>query len=50
MGCYNVGALYGNGHGVQQNKTTAKWYFGKACDFGDQEGCDNYRKLNEQGY
>ena len=50
MGCYNVVAMYGNGQGVQQNKTTAKWYFGKACDFGDQEGCDYYRKLNEQGY
>ena len=38
------------GEGVRQNKTTAKWYFGKACDYGDQDGCDKYRILNEQGY
>lgn len=28
----------------------AKEWFGKACDDGDQKGCDNYRQLNEQGY
>ena len=34
----------------EQNKKTAKEYYGKACDFGCQEGCDEYRKLNERGY
>ncbi len=28
----------------------SKEYYGKACDLGDQKGCDEYRKLNEQGY
>ena len=35
---------------MRQNKSKAKDYFGKACDMGLQLGCDNYRKLNEQGY
>ncbi|MPW62222.1 sel1 repeat family protein [Moraxella catarrhalis] len=47
---FNLGAMYYNGHGVRQNKSTAKRYFGQACDNGDQSGCDNYRRLNQQGY
>lgn len=27
----------------------AKKYFGKACDLGEQMGCDNYKMLNEKG-
>lgn len=49
-GCNNLGWLYDNGLGVRQNFRTAKEYYGKACDSGDQQGCDNYRKLNEKGY
>ena len=30
-------------------KVAKKWY-GEACDGGDQGGCDNYKKLNQQGY
>ena len=48
-GCFNLGALYGNGQGVKQNFSTAKQYCGKACDLGIQIGCDWYRKLNERG-
>ena len=47
---YNLGAMYYNGQGVSQNKSTAKRYFGQACDNGYQSGCANYRILNEQGY
>ena len=47
---YNLGAMYYNGQGVSQNKSTAKRYFGQACDNGYQSGCDHYRILNEQGY
>ena len=47
--CNSLGELYEDGIGIK-NKTTAKEYYGKACDLGDQQGCDNYRKLNEQGY
>ncbi|WP_265013539.1 SEL1-like repeat protein [Moraxella catarrhalis] len=45
-----MGAMYYNGQGVSQNKSTAKRYFGQACDNGYQSGCDHYRILNEQGY
>jgi hypothetical protein len=30
-----------------QNYTKAKEFFGKACDLGSQDGCDNYAKLNK---
>ena len=32
--------------GVQVNKSLAKEWFGKACDNGDQDGCEYYGKLN----
>jgi len=41
--------MYLNGDGIRQNKSTAKEYFGKVCDLGDQDGCDFYKQLNEQG-
>ena len=50
LGCFGLGVLYSFGCGVRQNKRTAKEYFGKTCDLGNQEGCDEYRRLNEQGY
>ena len=50
IGCFGLGVLYSFGGGVRQNKRTAKEYFGKTCDLGNQEGCDEYRRLNEQGY
>ena len=49
-GCSNLGFLYQDGQGVRQNFSTAKQYYGKACDLGLQLGCDGYRILNEQGY
>ncbi|WP_406040568.1 hypothetical protein [Succinimonas sp.] len=50
FGCYSLGFLYDNGQGVRQNFQTAKEYYGKACDLGDQDCCDKYRELNEKGY
>ena len=47
---FNLGIMYANGQGVIQDKKRAKEYFGKACDGGDQKGCDNYKKLNQEGY
>lgn len=47
--CSALGSMYEEGEGVRQNLSTAKQYFGKACDLGSQNGCDNYRKLNNQG-
>ena len=42
--------MYEYGFGVKQNKQVAKKWYGEACDGGDQGGCDNYKKLNQQGY
>ena len=47
---FNLGLLYQDGKGVRQNKSQAKELFGKACDNGDQAGCNSYRMLNELGY
>ena len=42
-----LGFLYFLGkRGVQVNKSLAKEWFGKACDNGDQDGCEYYGKLN----
>ena len=43
---FNLGVMYYNGQGVHRNIAVAKEWFGKSCDNGDQNGCDNYRKLN----
>jgi len=47
---YNLGGMYDRGIGVKQDKRQAKEWFGKACDNGYQEGCDEYRNLNEEEY
>lgn len=47
---FGLGTLYAFGHGVRQDIHKAKEFFGQACDKGDQFGCDQYRKLNQQGY
>lgn len=49
LSCAALGSMYENGQGVRQNLSIAKQYYGKACDLGSQIGCDNYRKLNNQG-
>ena len=49
-GCAYLGVLYADGLGVKQNKKVSKEYFGKSCDLGFQDGCDDYRKLIRQGY
>ena len=45
-----LGSMYDSGLCVRQDKHIAKEWYGKACDNGDQDGCDNYRKLNEPEY
>ena len=46
---YLLGTMYVYGAGgVRQNTATAKEWFGKACDNGDQGSCDRYRELNTQ--
>jgi len=45
-----LAVMYNKGLGVRQDKKKAKFWFGKLCDNGDQDSCDNYRILNEGGY
>ncbi len=45
-----IGTIYELGEGVRQNKTTAKEWYGRACDNGGQNGCQAYKRLNEEGY
>lgn len=44
--CVDLAVEYFN----SQHYAKAKDIWIKACDLGDQKGCDEYRKLNEQGY
>ncbi|WP_281269548.1 tetratricopeptide repeat protein [Psychrobacter sp. SZ93C1] len=43
---YNLGLMYDAGLGVRQNSETAKEWFGKSCDNGNQDGCNKYQQLN----
>ena len=43
---HNLGVMYENGTGVRQDYKMAKEWYGKACDNGEQSGCNNYRRLN----
>ena len=45
---FNLGILHINGYSVNQSKVTAKEWFGKSCDNGYQDGCDEYKKLNQK--
>ncbi|MGB2784808.1 hypothetical protein [Psychrobacter sp.] len=42
-----LGGLYYQGKGVLQDFTIPKEWNGKACDSGEQFGCDIYRELNK---
>lgn len=46
---YNLGFKYAFGEGVKQDMKTAKYLFGKSCEGGFQEGCDNYKIFNMNG-
>lgn len=46
MGCGNLGIVYAK----QRNYSTAKEYYGKACDLNLSLACDRYKELNEKGY
>lgn len=46
---YNLGAMYYKGRGVRQDLVLAQEWLGKACQNGDQDGCDNDQRL-KAGY
>ena len=43
-----VAKMYEEGKGVPQDYSKALEWFGKVCDSGRQEGCDDYRILNQK--
>lgn len=46
---FNLGVMYETGRGVRQDLALAQELYGKACQNGDQDGCDNYQRL-KAGY
>lgn len=46
---FNLGMMYAEGRGVRQDLVLAQEWFGKACQNGDQDGCDIYQRL-KAGY
>ena len=48
--CRHMARFYERGFGVKQDLHQAKEYYGKVCDGGNQQGCDEYRRLNLLGY
>lgn len=46
---YNLGAMYAEGQGVRQDRALAQEWLGKACQNGNQDGCDNDQRL-KAGY
>lgn len=45
---FNLAIMYKKGEGVAQNNTLAKEWFGKACENGEQEACEQYQILKSQ--
>ena len=46
---YELGVLYEKGDGVEKNRTTAKVWYGQACDNGKFDGCRAAARLLSQG-
>lgn len=45
----NLGVMYNTGRGVRQDLVLAQEWLGKACQNGNQDGCDNDQRL-KAGY
>ena len=48
--CGMVGEFYFNAKGIRQDYRSALYYFGKACDMGEQSGCDNHKMMKRNPY
>ncbi|MBQ3679408.1 MAG: sel1 repeat family protein [Succinivibrio sp.] len=44
--CVSLGEMYYFGHGLKKDRKKAKELFGWACDMQDENGCENYSKMN----
>ena len=47
---FNKDPLSTNLKSLKKHIQKAKEFYGIACDLGEQDGCDEYKKLNEKGY
>ncbi|WP_334086822.1 SEL1-like repeat protein [Helicobacter typhlonius] len=43
--CFNLAEMFMEGKGVKKDRQKAMEYYGLSCDFGFQEGCDEYKAL-----
>jgi uncharacterized protein len=48
-GCFGLGRLYLEGHGVAKDYAQAKTLFTKACDGGEMTGCNGLGALYDHG-
>lgn len=48
--CAITGEYYFNAKGTRQDYRKAMEYFGKACDMGEQSGCDNHKMMKQNPY
>ena len=48
MAFCNLGYMYEKGYGVNQDKQKALQLYKQACDMGDEQGCKNYRNLQNE--
>ncbi len=44
--CLRLAELYERGVGVRKNLSSAREFYGRACDLRSQIGCENYARLN----
>lgn len=47
---FMLGIMYNEGFGVKKNLSLSKDWFEKSCNNGNQQGCKNYKYLNDAGY
>lgn len=50
VGCAMVGEYYYNAKGIRQDYRKAMEYFGRACNMGEQSGCDNHKMMKQNPY
>jgi TPR repeat protein/predicted Ser/Thr protein kinase len=44
----NLGIMYEHGQGVTANRALAKEWYQKSCNNGNKDGCNNYRRMNDE--
>ncbi len=44
----NLGRNYEYGQGVTANRALAKEWYQKSCNNGNEDGCENYRRMNDE--